>query len=128
MPSFISVNGEWKAAKEKAVNIKTGEIYEGPDREATDIIKTETGGLGESIGMKSEEDPQIMEVARQHGLTVEQWMSRNKPSDAQLKAQAAAQTKVVTHQPESPKPQAAKSKGGFVDGDKDFVQDFNKKG
>ena len=126
MPSFISIGGEWVAAKEKAVDIRTGEIYEGPDREATEFIKKETGNTGDRIGIKASEDPQMLEVARQHGLTIEQWMEKNKPTPKQVEAQKDAQSKVVTHQPEPKKPAAVSSKGGFTD-DGDYVKDFNKK-
>jgi hypothetical protein len=108
----------WFAADEVHVDRETGEVYKGPDREASAFIKQETGGLSDNIGMKATEDPQIMEVARQHGLTVEQWMERNKPSDAQVKAKVEADAKVVTHRDQDPKPEVETSTlGGFNDAD-----------
>jgi hypothetical protein len=127
MPSFVSNGGVWVPAKEKTVNIHTGEIYDGPDREAKEFIAKETAGAGESIGMKASEDPQVLEVARQHGLTVEQWMERHKPTVQQVEAQKVAASKVVTHQPEPKKAPVQNTKGGFFDEQSDAVKEFNKK-
>ena len=128
MPSFISNGGEWYAANEKAVNRETGDVYEGKDREASAFIAQETGGASDHIGIKAAEDPQMMEVARQHGLTIEQWMERNKPTPQQVKIQKDAQAEVVTHK-DAPKKQAVSTgtKGGFIPDGSDHIKEFNKK-
>lgn len=126
MPSFISKNGNWEAAKEKAVDINTGEVYVGPDREASKIIEEETGGLGKTIGMNANEDPQMLEVARQHGLTIEQWMERNKPSK-EVEAKIEQDRQIVNeHKPGRPRKRQEVTKGGFYDGESP-VEAFNKK-
>ena len=131
MPNFISNGGEWTAAKEKVlVQPKEGEafLYEGPDRAAEEIIKKESGGLSDKIGMPASQDPQMLEVARQHGLTMDQWMERNKPNPAQEENIKKARSKTVTHSPEPKKPSVdTGTKGGFVDRDGDYVKDFDKK-
>ena len=128
MPSYISKNGEWFAAQEKAVNVDTGEVYLGPDREASEFIKTETGGNSDHIGIKANEDPQMIEVARQHGLSIDEWMARHKPTEAQEKIRIEAQSKVVDQmKPSVKKPGVGNTKGGFVDKDDDFVKDYLKK-
>lgn len=129
MPSFISKGGEWYAAEEKAVNRDTGDVYQGKDREASAYIAQETGGQSDHIGMKAAEDPQMLEVARQHGLTIEQWMERNKPTPQQEKVQKEAQAEVVTHK-DAPKKAAVRTgtKGGFIPEGSDHVSEFLKKG
>jgi len=135
MPSYISVGGVWKPAHEKAVDINTGDVHDGLDREATEFIAQENGitpkeviEQGATIGMKSSEDPQMLEVARQHGLTIEQWMERNKPTPKQEADTKKAQAEVVTHKNTVGRPRKELTKGGFSDGDSDFVKEYNKKG
>lgn len=138
MPSFVSIDGVWVAAKEKAVDIRTGEIYEGPDREAVAFIAQEKGisikeaiETNASIGMPASEDPEMFEVAKKHGFnTVEDYLKSKKPTpqvEAEIKK---ARTKVVTHQPDKPKPGVdSGTKGGFYDGaESDPIKEFNKKG
>jgi hypothetical protein len=137
MPSFISKNGEWFPADEKTVITVAGEpqVYAGKDRAAVEVIAKENGITPEEaieqeakIGMPAADDPQIQELARQRGMTVEQWMEKNKPTERQIKAQAEAQGKVVTHKQVKTKKSVVETKGGFG-GDKDFdpVKEFDKK-
>lgn len=136
MPSFVSIDGVWTAAKEKAVDIRTGEIYEGPDREAIKFIAQEKGITVEeavkenaSIGMPSSEDPEMFEVAKKHGFnSVEDYLKAKKPTIAQEAIIKKARSKVVTHQPDKPKPGVDQgTKGGFFDEKSDPVTEFNKK-
>jgi len=137
MPSFISVDGEWKAAQEKAVNIRTAEVYSGPDREAVKFIAQENGMTVEEviknnshIGMLASEDPEMTEVAKKHGFaTVAEYMKAKAPSAKQVAEIKKAQSQVVTHQPPVPKPGVdTGTKGGFHDEKSDPVSEFNKKG
>jgi len=108
MPSFISNGGDWTPAQEKAVNVRTGETYEGPDREAKQMIE-DAGG---TIGMKAVEDPENIMRARQLGMTVEQYLKMNEvPSAAQKAKDEAAKTKVVDHKP-TPAKRGVQSAGG----------------
>jgi len=136
MPSFVSIDGVWVAAKEKAVNRDTAEIYEGPDREAIKFIAQERGisiqeaiDTNASIGMLASEDPEMLEIAKKHGFNnVDDYMKAKKPApkvEAEIKAN---RQKVVTHQNPTPKPGVdTGTKGGFHDEKSDPVSEFNKK-
>lgn len=137
MPSFVSLDGVWVAAKEKAVDTRTAEIYEGPDREAIKFIAQEKGisieeaiKINASIGMPASEDPEMFEVAKKHGFnSVEDYLKAKKPSPAQETEIKKARAKVVTHQPEPKKPGVdTGTKGGFHDENSNPVNEFNKKG
>jgi len=109
MPSYISKGGEWVPAKEKAVNMRTGDVYEGPDREAANEIKN----AGGRMGMKSNEDPENIMRARQLGITVEELLSLNAPPKEQQEKEAAAKENlVVTHQAPPKKQQVRTVSGG----------------
>lgn len=136
MPSFTSIDGKCYAAKEKAVDIRTGEIYEGPDREAIAFIAKENGiSIEEAIktnafiGMAASEDPEMVEVAKKHNFnTVEEYLKARKPSATDQKKIDLARNKVVTHQPDKPKQGILEeTKGGFFDEKSDPVKEFNKK-
>lgn len=137
MPSFISKDGEWVAAPEKAVDTRTMEIYEGPDREALKFIAQEKGitveearKTGAKIGMLASEDPEMFEVAKKHGFnTVEDYLKAKRPSPADQARIDEARKKVVTHAPETPKPGVdTGTKGGFYGEKSDPISEFNKKG
>jgi hypothetical protein len=139
MPSFVSIDGKCYAAKEKAVDIRTGEIYEGPDREAIKFIAQENGiSIEEAIktnafiGMSASEDPEMFEVAKKHGFnSVEEYLKAKKPSAKDEKVIKAAREKVVTHQPDKPKPGVdSGTRGGFYDPSKNESPEteFLKKG
>ena len=105
MASFNSIVGLWFPAKEKAVHRETGDIYEGEDREAVRFIAQEKGLTVEEvieqkayIGTPVSEDPQIIELARNRNMSVEDYLDKNKPTPQQVKIQKDAQTKTVTHQ------------------------------
>jgi len=109
MPSYISKGGEWVPAKEKAVNIRTGDVYEGPDREASKEIK-DAGGR---MGMKSNEDPENIMRARQLGISVDELLSLNAPPKSEVdKANQAKEDMVVTHQLPPKKQQVRTVSGG----------------
>jgi hypothetical protein len=110
MPSWKSINGVWKPAHERTYDGKKDEMYEGPDRAAMEVL--EEKGL-ETLGMPVENDPQIMELARQRNQTVKQYMKQNAPLPSQLKAQEEAQTKVIDHK-EAPKKRGVQPRGGGV--------------
>lgn len=145
MPSFISKGGEWHPAQEKTVvnpaesksNPQPGAepfIHNGPDREAVEFIAKENGISPEeaveskaTIGTLAVDDPQILEVARQHGLTVEQWMEKHKPTPKQVALKEEADKKVVTHNQKKTKKDAQGGKGGFFNESSDPVKEFNSK-
>jgi hypothetical protein len=136
MPSFVSVDGKHYAAKEKAVDIRTGEIYEGPDREAVKFIAQELGVSIQDvingnlyIGMDAADDPEMTEVAKKHGFNnVAEYMKAKRPSAKELEQIKVNQSKVVTHQPERLKAGVdTGTKGGFFDEKSDAVKEFNKK-
>jgi hypothetical protein len=124
MPTFVSKQGEWFAAKEVAVlpiDHKAGrerpEIYEGDDREASKMIAENNG---KPLGMKSEHDPQLINLARQQGMTIHEYLDMYQEDIKQdKKNQAAALEKPTTH--EAPKrkrgvvTQGGKFEGGFGD-------------
>jgi len=109
MPSYISKGGEWVPAKEKAVNIRTGDVYEGPDREASKEIQ-DAGGR---MGMKSNEDPENIMRARQLGISVDELLALNAPPKSEVdKANQAKEDMVVTHQLPPKKQQVRTVSGG----------------
>lgn len=110
MPSWISKNGVWGPAKERVYDAKKDEIYEGPDRAAVEILQEKEVP---HLGMEVQNDPQIIELARQRNQTVEQYLEMNKPLEAQKKAQEAAQSKVIDHK-DAPKKRGVKPRGGGV--------------
>lgn len=120
MPSFISNGGEWKAVKEKAVNIHTGEIYEGPDREAEAMIK-EAGGR---MGMKATEDPENIMRARQLNMSVEDYLKLGAPPEEIVKkAEEKKKNMVQDHKQSDAKAKpGVKPQGGGVDMKGNFGQ------
>lgn len=136
MPSFISIEGKCYAAKEKAVDIRTGEIYNGPDREAIKFIAQENGiSIEEAIktnafiGMDASEDPEMFEVAKKHGFnSVEDYLKAKQPSAKVQEEIKKNRSKVVTHQPEPKKPGVdTGTKGGFYDEKSNPVKEFDSK-
>lgn len=112
MPSYVSKGGSWEPAKEKAVNLRTGEVYEGPDREA----KAEIEAAGGRMGMKATEDPENIIRARQLNMSVEEYLSLNAPpKEKQAEALKAAEEKVVDHKQDHPKKKMVKNVSGGVD-------------
>ena len=110
MPSWKSVNGVWKPAKERTYDGKKDEMYEGDDRASLDVLKEQNL---ESLGMEASNDPQIMELARQRNQTVKQYMKQNAPLPQQIKEQEEAQAKVIDHK-EAPKKRGVQPRGGGV--------------
>lgn len=115
MPSFKSINGLWDAAHERAFDPKSGEIYDGPDREALKYIKQEGG----TVGQDATKDPQVLQAARNMGFqNVESYLEHFKPTEKQLQEIKAAQLKVVTHAlPEQKEGVTGGTKGGFNEDD-----------
>ena len=110
MPSFKSNGGVWTPANEFAVNIRTGETYKGPDREAAHMIK-EAGG---QIGMLATDDPENIMKARQLNMTVEEYLALGAPPKAiQEKAQKAKDEAIVDHK-DTPKKKMVNPVGGGV--------------
>ena len=110
MPSWNSINGVWKPKHERCYDGKKDEIYEGPDRAATDVL---TEKNLEHLGMPAENDPQIQELARQRNQTVKQYMKQNAPLPSQVKEQEEAQAKIADHK-DAPKKRGVKPRGGGV--------------
>ncbi len=112
MPSYNSKGGAWEPAKEKAVNLRTGEVYEGPDREAVAEIKK----AGGRMGMKADQDPENIMRARQLGISVQEYLNLNAPpTEEQQKAQKEAENKVVDHKPSGEKKRMVRNVSGGVD-------------
>jgi len=110
MPSWISPNGIWKPAKERVYDEKKGEMYEGPDRAALEVLAERNI---EHLGIEVKDDPQVFELARQRGLTVEQYLEMHKPMGKQQKEKELAQGKIVDHK-DQPKKQGVRTRGGGV--------------
>lgn len=110
MPNWNSVNGVWKPKHERAYDPKKDEIYEGPDRAAMEVLAEQNLT---QLGMEAENDPQIMELARQRNQTVKQYLKMNAPLPAQVKEQEEAQSKIADHK-EGPKKRGVNPKGGGV--------------
>ena len=109
MPSYNSNGGAWVPAKERAVNNKTGETYEGPDREAVKEIK-EAGGR---MGMKADQDPENIMRARQLGIDVKEYLNLNAPpTEDQEKAQKEKAAKVNEQKPGQKKKMDLNVSGG----------------
>ena len=116
MPSFISKGGVWEPATEETVVNKVQpdgstrpEVYKGPDREAAKYIK-ENGGV---VGMSVIDDPQIIEIAENRRMTVEQYVAKFGPKPDQIKAKEAADKVVVDHSTPKGKKGVQPSEGGF---------------
>ena len=109
MPSWISVGGIWKPSKEKTVlpaDVEKGrpdpKIFEGEDRAARSVLDEEKQN---HLGMRSDQDPQVISQARQLGMTVKEFMEMNKPPEQILAEQEAEKVKFVqTHKSQQPKP------------------------
>lgn len=110
MPSFISKGGSWAPAKEKAVNIRTGETYSGPDREAKRMID-EAGGR---MGMLATEDPENIMRARQLNMSVEDYLKLGAPPEAQQKKAEEEKEKVVNEHKAPKRKPGVKTQGGGV--------------
>lgn len=102
MPSYISKNGVWTPAQEKAVNIHTGDVYKGPDREALREIEAAGGRMGQNAN----EDPENIMRARQLGITVEEYLNLNAPPTKQQQENEKAKEEMVIDQNKPPKANA----------------------
>ena len=112
MPSFISKGGDWKPANEKAVNLRTGEVYTGPDREASAAIK-ENGGR---MGRLATQDPENIMRARQLNMSVEEYLALGTPPKEEQEAAAKkADEAVVDHKQDAPKKRMVRNVSGGVD-------------
>lgn len=120
MPTFISDQGIWRAAPERAVNIKTNEIYEGPDREATKIIEQETGSKEGTLGVDPRELPENIELAHQRNVSMDKLLKLDTPMTPEaLRNEEAKKKMVVTHsQPSRKRGIDTGTRGAFGDHDK----------
>ena len=110
MPRFNSKGGAWSPAQEKAVNIRTGEIYQGPDREATQMIE-DAGGR---MGMESKNDPENIMRARQLNMSVEEYLKLGAPPEEVIaKNEEEKEATVHEHKP-MPRKRGVKTQGGGV--------------
>lgn len=117
MPSFVSNGGKWEPAHERAFDPKTGEIYDGPDREAVKYIEQEG-----TVGKDALTDPELKMASRNMGFnTVEEYLKYFEPTAKQVEDKKAADLKIVTHSDPIKKAGINKtgSKGGFYDPDKE---------
>lgn len=116
MPSYDSRDGVWTPKTEKValVDKETGEpfIYEGPDRAATEYLKSQ--GV-ESLGVLFYKDPEIIIRARQLNMSVEEFcelhMNTPEKRDAYFKER---HSKKQLHRPE-PRKQGSKFESGGKD-------------
>ena len=116
MASYISRRGICRPAKERAVNIRTGELYEGLDREALAFIKQETGSEDGYLGMDARLDPENIMRARQLGMTIDEFLKLNEPlTPEQQMAEEEMENVVVTHRRGRPKKGVTSGSGGFGD-------------
>lgn len=116
MGSWVSELGVWKPAKEKAVNRDTGELYEGPDRVATEFLKEE--GVSH-LGMDARKDPENIMRARQLGMSVEEFLQMNVPPTPEALAnEEKKKNLVVTHYTKKTKKGVNVGRGGFYDPEK----------
>lgn len=113
MPSFISKNGKWEAAKERAYNPETDQMETMPDRAAVEMLREN----GDDIGQNALLDPQNLQAARNMGFnTVEEMFKVLAPSPKEVEAIKSAQEKIVTHKDEIGKPSVDRGTlGGFND-------------
>jgi len=115
MPSFVSKNGKWSAAKEKvAIKDENGEdtIYEGPDRAAKEFLEQNGGEVGQDALL----DPQNLQAARNMGFnTVDEMFKAMSPTAKEAEAIELAQNTVITHKDPRPKPGVGDTLGGFND-------------
>jgi len=112
MPSFVSVKGQWEPKQEKWVNPKTAEIYEGPDRSAVQAIEENGGSIGTDVKKLSEN----IILARQMGMTVDQYLQLSDPEaiEADEKRIIEAKKEVVNHLDTGKrKPTASNGNGAF---------------
>ena len=114
MPTFISRNGVWEAAQERAFDPKSGEIYEGPDRAAKEVIEANGGPMGQD----ALKDPQLLQASRNAGFTsVEEYIKYYEQKPQEKKVLEEAQNKIVTHAAPVPKEGVGNTVGGFNDED-----------
>lgn len=132
MPNFVSRMGKWHAAKEIAVlpmDPEKGrmkpEIYEGPDRQAMVAI-TKNGN--KPLGMDARQDMQMINLARQHGMTVDEYLAMHKEEiEEASRIQDELSAEPIKHEP-APKHEAVKSpktgkyEGGFGELDDALAQ------
>lgn len=112
MPTYNSVNGIWSPAKERTFDKKKDDMYEGPDRAATDVLAEQ--GL-DHLGMDVTKDPENITRARQLGVSVEEFLMLDKEdSPEQKKAKEEKLNKVVTHKRGRPRKKAVQPQGGGV--------------
>ena len=116
MPTWKSVKGIWKPAKERAYvppdaakGREEGYIYEGEDRQARASL-TEQGV--DHLGTPVEQDPEIIYRARQMGMTVPEFLELHKtPTPQTIAADKKKDEFVQVHKPDAPKP-AVQPQGG----------------
>jgi hypothetical protein len=116
MPSFVSKGGIWEPAIEETVVKKVQpdgsikhELYHGPDREAEKYI-ADNGGV---VGILNVDDPQIIEIAENKRMKVQEYIERFGPKPEQIKAKEIADKEVVTHATVKGKKGVQPSDGGF---------------
>lgn len=115
MPSYISKDGVCRPAIEKVALVdKNGEpfIYDGPDRAATEYLKT-TGE--DHLGMPFWEDPEIIDRAHERRKTVEEFCKTSIHTKEKREKEYAEKVKEkVLHKLPTRKPmQKASQSGGM---------------
>lgn len=110
MPTFISEMGIWKPAKERNVS-PDGEIYNGPDRAAKELL-TEQGVS--SLGQDVRKDPENLIRARQLNMSIDEFLGLNDaPTEETLKQAEKTKNFVQTHKA-SKKKRGVTPQGGGV--------------
>ena len=94
MPSFNSDRGVWTPANERTIT-KNGEVYEGPDRAATEMLKDN----GDDMGIDAKRDPENIMRAQQMHMTVDEFLKLHDPIVVEKQAENEKKKKeaVVTH-------------------------------
>lgn len=120
MPSWISIGGIWKPAKERTVlpeDPQKGrpdpQIFEGEDRAARSELDQQKV---DHLGMPSEQDPQVIMQARQLGMTVPEFMTMNKPPQVVIDQGEKAKDKFVQTHKNQPAKEGVKPQGGRAPG------------
>jgi len=118
MPTFVSKNGMWNPAKERTSYIdKDGvpQIYDGPDRAASEFIEQEGG----TVGQDALKDPQLLQASRNAGFpTLEAYLEYFKPTAQEVEAVEKAQANTIAHKvTPAVEPVETGTLGGHYDGE-----------
>ena len=133
MPNWISGSkdkntppGVWTPAKEKTVVTKTSsdgtvntEIYEGDDRAAVEVLKE---SKLKQLGTDAKLDPQVVMVARQNNMTVDEWIELHSPPKEELDKEQEVRDKTVVTHAKKPGKRGVRPQGGGAPSGPDRIE------